>query len=45
VFCRTALITPNGTPRITEKNNAKSVSLALIGMRGAISSMAGRSET
>ena len=45
LFCLTALITPNGTPNITAKVSANPASLAVIGIRGAISCSAGFSET
>jgi hypothetical protein len=45
VFWRTALKTPSGTPNSVEKMSASAASLAVTGMRGTISSIAGFSDT
>ena len=41
----TALMTPSGTPKSTEKKSASAASFAVTGMRGRISSSAGFSDT
>jgi len=45
VFCLTALMTPSGTPISTANAKARPPTLAVIGMRGKISRIAGRSDT